>query len=441
MSTPNKVFYISRELNFIVSPATFDAYVENLLKSLVSGHGPFPVVSLKVVDKVATVDIGEPAKLYPGVKINIEGTTIAAIDSWHEIETVEGQTFTFNIDVPNGEYTAGITMGYPSLGWSLSDRSGNTFLLKNGNSGLYSRYTLLSFNKNKPSGNDGWRNSLLVNQVECDGTINSIRLSIPSPLQPLGMFITTEEDNPAAVDNEWYFYGDDSFVVMGYRVWWTTGTTQTKRANLYQCMFGELAKSPFLSGSWYLNAMENPQSIYTGDYTTIGYQIKACGYSGILGGYLKNFHSSNIATTTINSKNNFTAKVDAINSTPLGGERSGYDYGLSKSKYILNNSYGPIFIYDESREFIGSPPGIYFMYHLPGMVPAFTYQITYGGATLTIESFLKPAKPLGSLNKRKVYAFFSGGWNTYQAGSGAGNDDIYMEYQSTTLFDLTGPIR
>ncbi len=216
MSTPNKVFYISRELNFIVSPATFDAYVENLLKSLVSGHGPFPVVSLKVVDKVATVDIGEPAKLYPGVKINIEGTTIAAIDSWHEIETVEGQTFTFNIDVPNGEYTAGITMGYPSLGWSLSDRSGNTFLLKNGNSGLYSRYTLLSFNKNKPSGNDGWRNSLLVNQVECDGTINSIRLSIPSPLQPLGMFITTEEDNQAAVDNEWYFYGDDSFVVMGY---------------------------------------------------------------------------------------------------------------------------------------------------------------------------------------------------------------------------------
>lgn len=446
MSTarPNKVFFIHKEFNFIQSEFTLDSYKETFLKAMVSGFGPYPVISVKVVDKVATVDIGQKARLYGGVKINIDGTGVAVLDTWHEIDKVDGNTFTFNVDAPNGNYTAGITMGYPSLGWSLADRDGNNYLFKSGVSGTSTHYVRISFNKDRPANwpdANKWRNTLTMEKVECDGTLNSIRMVIPKDYS-LGIYLAIEINAPANYDHHWYFYGDDAFVVLGHKGYWYGGTLYIKRTNMWQCMFGETSRTAYKNGVFFMNGLVNPNQFWSIQYSPeSGVDAAYSGFGGMLAGTNWSFISSLVASTVVNERNNYMDQVAVSSTIPLFGDgtRCGFNFDRFVTKYINNNLYGEATLWNRNWEHIGSLPGIVYTVHMPNMTPAFTYIAPHNGVDV-LESFLKPIFPMGRLKDRKCYAFFSGGYNQTQAG-GNNPNNINWPWQSSCVFDLTGPIR
>lgn len=445
MSRPNRVFFISKEFNFIQYGNTYNEYVEIVVKALSSGFGPYPVTSLKVVNKIATVDIGEKVRLYPGVKINIEGTGVTDIDTWHEIDAIHDQSYSFIVDVPDGEYTVGVTMGYPSLGWTLMDRdnSGSDFslgrrlLFKNGISGSTTRYTLLSFNPGRPNlVSETWRHCVKVENVESDGTLNSIRFKIPFK-NDLGAMLAIEASTPLTVNNNWYFYGDDAFVIMGHRTYWYVGTIQQKTANFNQLLFGELTKSPSKNGAWFANGMVNPAHIFTSTYTVGGQEYRNSGFGGILGGKMNIIGATSlVASGSTNEKYNYSIDCRAISDFAALQDRSGYDYGISTNRYLTTNKYGGVLIFDNSNDVVGSIPGVYHLAQQPMMSPAWFTTFS----NLTIESFLKSVECTGRLKNRKVYAFFSSGYTNSDLGYGDPYN-IRSDYQSTAMFDLTGPIR
>lgn len=443
INRPNKVFYLSNELNFLHSLFSIENYKEAMIKALSSGFGPFPIVSVKVVDKVATVDIGEKATLYGGVKISIDGTGVGAIDTWHEIDNVSGNTFTFNVEAPNGNYTNGVTLSYPSLGWTLADRDANNLLFRSGSSGTQAHYVRLIFNKDRPANwpdSEKWRNTLTVQKVECDGTLNSIRMFIPSTYS-VGIYLVTEVNAPASMNWQWYFYGDDAWVTMGHKGYWFPGTLYSKRANFWQCSFGELAKTAYKNGHFVINGIENPAYFWINPYTPSGHSPTSAGYSGFLGGNLGNFSATMVLCGQGNENNSYTDQFASTSTAPLWGSdsRSGYNFNTQVAKYVNNNMYGRITIWNRAYDYMGEVPGINLCVHTPNMGAAWTRFTPENGVDV-IESFLKPVVCPGKLDKRKVYAFFSGGYNMYQAASNS-NSEIYWPYQSSALMDLTGPIR
>lgn len=442
INRPNKVFYLARELNFIESAFTIESYKESFLKALVSGFGPYPIVSVKVVDKVATVDIGEKARLYGGVKISLEGTGVTAIDTWHEIDTVKDNTFTFNVDAPNGEYTNGITMGYPSLGWTLSDRDANNFLFRSGPSASTDHYVRISFNRDRPVGwadEEKWRNTLIMEKVECDGTLNSIRMVIPKDYN-VGIFLVIEISAPLTIDHNWFFYGDDAFVTLGHKGYWNTGNLYTRRANMWNCMFGELCKSMFKNGPFFLNGLVNPNSFWSNPYIN-GHTATTAGYGGLLAGTDGTFHESFIAATTANEKNSYMDQVAISTTVPLWGDnaRCGFNFDRHVTKYVNNNLYGNFTAWNRNYEHLGNIPGIIAPIHMPNMTPAFKYMSLHNGRD-EVESIFKPVTLLGQYKGRKTYAYYSSGYNQTAGGTGNPNN-IYWPWQSTCIFDLTGPIR
>ena len=94
MTRPNKVFLLTSENNFLpnIPFATLEQALDVFIKSLCTGYGPFPIASVTVVDKVATVDIGEVVKIYPRQKISISGTGVTDLDTWHEVDTIRAPT-------------------------------------------------------------------------------------------------------------------------------------------------------------------------------------------------------------------------------------------------------------------------------------------------------------------------------------------------------------
>jgi hypothetical protein len=442
---PNKVFYISREFNFIDGFFSLAVYQENIIKSMSSGFGPYPVISVKVVNKVATVDIGEQCRLYGGVKINIDGTNVAAIDTWHEIDKVEGNTYSFNVEAPDGEFTAGITMGYPSLGWSLVDRDANNFLFKSGNSASSTHYVLFAFNRGRPANwpeGELWRNTITVEKVECDGTINSIRMAIPKDYT-LGMFLPIEMNTPLNFDNMWYFYGDDAYVVMGHKGFWRGGNIHTRRANMMQMQFGELTKSGYKNGIFLINGNTDVQNFWASPNIPPGnYHATISAFAGLLGGNISGFHPTVVGATQVNERNHYMDQMNVTSTAPLWGPdgRSGYNFDKNVTKYVNSNLYGKFTIWNRNWEHMGDVPGVITMVHCPSMVPAFTYKNVNGGVESTVESVLKPVYLMGQYKNRKAYAIYASGYTQTQAGTYDGNN-IYWPYQSVCAFDLTGPIR
>ena len=118
MTRPNKVFLLTDENNFVPQNAnlSLENYITIFINALCTGFGPYPIQSVTVSNKIATVNIGEAVRIYPGQKITINGTGVSDLDTWHEVDTIRvdgDNNFTFNIDVPDGNYTNGITLRYP----------------------------------------------------------------------------------------------------------------------------------------------------------------------------------------------------------------------------------------------------------------------------------------------------------------------------------------
>lgn len=438
---PNKVFYTARELNFLQTPFNLDEIKNNIVKSLVSGHGPFPIVSVKVVNKRATVDIGEQVRLYSGVKISIEGTNVTALDTWHEVQAIDGNKFEFDVEAPDGNYTSGVSMGYPAFGWRLLDRDANRILLQSGISGSQPHQVLLTFNRGRPNWGEGenWRNTMGIEKVESDGTLASVRNPIPSNYQ-IGMKMPIEMATPLNYDHSWYFYGDDSFVIFGYRGWWQGNNMYLKRANFNQVMFGELSRNQYKNGAFFINAEPNIQTFWERNYGDNGQQLTFSIWAGCLAGIVTNNHASVLISTTVNEVNNYgdQANVYATGYLPAGEGRTGFNFGLGVSKYLNNNYYNTPMVANRRYEMVGEIPGVLFLSMAPHMAPAFTYKAPNN--VDTIESMFKPLKLKGRLKDRKVYAFYSGDYNAWQNGSN-GPGDMWVPYQSIAALDLSGPIR
>lgn len=440
---PNKVFFLSNEMNFIPREFSLDNYKESLINAMTTGFGPYPIVSVKVANKVATVDIGEKARLYGGVKISIDGTGVTDIDTWHEIDTVEGNTFTFKVDVPDGEYTNGITLSYPSLGWTLADRDANNFLFRSGSSGSSAHYVRLAFNRDRPNwaASENWRNTLIVEKVECDGTLTSIRMVTPKDYN-VGIYLVIELAAPSNYNWQWYVYGDDTYAILGHKGYWRGGTLYSKRANFWQCSFGEIRNSAYKAGTFIINGLVNPNYFWSSAAVPpSGHQATDVGYGGYLAGGNWNFDASFVLVGRGNEYNCYTDQFGIASSVPLFASdvRSGFNFDKNVTKYINNNMYGRFVVYNRDYASIGEVPGVHPCIHMPSMVPAFTYIAPHNGVDV-LESFLKPVYPTGQLEGRKVYAFYSGGYNTFQPGTNNPNN-IYPTWQSSILLDLTGPIR
>ena len=117
----------------------------------------------------------------------------------------------------------------------------------------------------------------------------------------------------------------------------------------------------------------------------------------------------------------------------------GFDFDRHVTKYVNNNLYGNFTAWNRNYEHLGNIPGIIAPIHMPNMTPAFKYMSLHNGRD-EVESIFKPVTLLGQYKGRKTYAYYSGGWN--QTGGGTNNpNNIHWPWQSTCIFDLTGPIR
>ena len=76
---------------------------------------------------------------------------------------------------------------------------------------------------------------------------------------------------------------------------------------------------------------------------------------------------------------------------------------------------------------------------MPNMTPAFKYMSLHNGRD-EVESIFKPVTLLGQYKGRKTYAYYSGGYHQHAAGTNNQNN-IHWPWQSSCIFDLTGPIR
>jgi hypothetical protein len=397
-----------------------------MLKGLVSGFGPYSITSVTVVDGVATANLGTLARISPGVKIAIDGTGDAEVDTWHEIQKVEGNTISFNVETSDGTYTNGITLSYPSLGWTLVTRDANRSIIRNGISGSNRVYVEMAVDPDRTS-TDPNQHYLRFRIVDDVKGLNQYRYWHPT--ENYRGFPWTANDSGGKV--MWMLYGDDSYLNAGFNFPYNTATWHyLNYSTMHRVVIGDLGKTSLQRGGIiYMAPM-----IYINSSTKWSYKFGGTWTYGSSG-----FESSpNFdLITKINDKNNYSLTAyTACNLELTNPENSAlfisgrpFFGNNNATKYLFSSQYNNVLITDRYRNIMGNLPGCYYI--SKRMTMSTSFDLRYP---------LKNVSCQGKLKNRFTYLIYgedvANGYETnyFYEPTMRGN-------QPTVMLDLTGPIR
>ncbi len=422
MARPNRVFFLCSESNGLRRNYTSHLqFLDTIVEAMVSGFGPFPLVSINVVDNVATVDLGEPVTIHPGVKIDIQGTGVPEIDGLQEVDSISGNTLTFKVESSNSSFNNGLTFSYPSMGWSLLFRSSNKLVFRCGSS--QGRDDCVMMRYEYVQGGSG---ALIFYKVKNPTSVDDYEEMSPllnGPERRLCLLVHTVTTHTLAEKKyDYYFYGDDSFVLVGfnYQVGSPGSEQYEYRYQFSSAAFGVTSKSPMDNGGFILAGTYH----YTW-YTELSYYCSAFlwGNHGI--GILSEAHVVAI-TEYGRDKDNFVI--------PAGLRGNGFVFDCSgnpnNSPYQkvnpANNYFNVSIIGGTDFRHYGFFPGLYWSFSAPPM------DRVAPGVGIAFK-----VKATGELAGRHVVAMYSS-----RAGGPIDHKMSYLRTSSAShLLDLTGPIR
>lgn len=214
----NRINYMSA--NFSYAPLLTKAnYLDALTKFLVSGFGPFDIEKIKVTGKVARVTTTEK-NFYsvPGCKLSIAGTGVTVLDDAHEIKQVFSDGFSFDIDIPDREFTNGLTYSVPSLGWSLVKQTAVKAIYKSGPMAVVPFYVIVSRRAAGATADIRYDYQQIQICYELDDIQEPIaefpnQLFPHSQLMPLHPYLPAVNPTQYAYMMNWFFYGDPVFFI------------------------------------------------------------------------------------------------------------------------------------------------------------------------------------------------------------------------------------